>query len=236
MRQRLLAIFQRLYAAHGPQHWWPGDSPFEVVVGAILTQAAAWNNVERAIQNIKKINALSPQALHRLSRDELSRLVYPAGYYNAKASKLKALVEMLYREAGGSLEALLSRPTAELRRLLLSTHGVGPETTDSILLYAAERPVFVVDAYTRRLFSRLGLRPPKDDYASWQSLFMANLPADVALFNEYHALIVRHCKEVCRRQPRCDRCSLREICPTGLGAAPAATASPAAGGHPAMSP
>lgn len=225
MRERLLNIFHRLYDAYGPQHWWPRNSPFEVIIGAILTQAAAWSNVEKAIQNIKEANALSPQGLYSLPLDELARLVYSAGYYNAKATKIKAFVEMLYREAGSNLDALLSRPTAELRQLLLDTHGVGPETADSVLLYAAGRPVFVIDTYTRRLFSRLGLHPAKDDYASWQAMFMANLPADVGLFNEYHALIVCHSKEVCRKKPLCQRCLLQDICPVGRAAEHAITAA-----------
>lgn len=212
---RLLEIYRRLYAAYGPQRWWPGETPFEVVVGAILTQSAAWANVEKAIRNLKAAGALSPEGLARLSEGELAQLVYPAGYFNAKARKLKAFVALLFKRFDGDLEMLLAAPVEELRPLLLDTHGIGPETADSILLYAAGHPVFVIDAYTRRLFSRLGMTPGRDSYGSWQSLFMGNLEADAALFNEYHALIVRHGKEVCRRQPRCEVCPLLEGCPTG---------------------
>ena len=224
LSDRLLDVYDHLYDAYGPQHWWPGETPFEVIVGAILTQSAAWTNVEKAIANLKAVEALSPAGLARLSEEELARAVYPAGYFNAKARKLKALVEMVRASFGGELERMLTAPQEELRRQLLATHGIGPETADSILLYAAGRPVFVIDAYTRRLFSRLGLSPPHETYDSWQALFMSNLAADAPLFNEYHALIVRHGKEACRRQPRCPACPLLEDCPTGqarMGPGPA---------------
>jgi endonuclease-3 related protein len=213
--QRLLEIYRCLHDAYGPQHWWPGDTPFEVIVGAILTQSAAWANVEKAIANLKAAGALSPEGLARLSEGELARLVRPAGYFNAKARKLKAFVALLSERFDGGLERLLAAPVEELRPLLLATHGIGPETADSVLLYAAGQPVFVIDAYTRRLFSRLGMKPGRDSYDSWRALFMKNLEADAVLFNEYHALIVRHGKEVCRRQPRCEVCPLLEGCPTG---------------------
>jgi endonuclease-3 related protein len=215
LSHRFLEIYRRLYAAYGPQHWWPGETPFEVIVGAILTQSAAWANVEKAIAHLKGAGALSPEGLARLSEAELARLIYPAGYFNAKARKLKAFVTLLSQRFDGELERLLAAPVGELRPQLLATHGIGPETADSILLYAAGRPVFVIDAYTRRVFSRLGMTPSRDSYDSWQALFMENLEADAALFNEYHALIVRHGKEVCRRQPRCEVCPLLEGCPTG---------------------
>ena len=215
LSQSLLEIYRRLYATYGPQHWWPGETPFEVIVGAILTQSAAWANVEKAVANLKGAGALSPEGLARLSEGDLARLIYPAGYFNAKARKLKALVALLSQRFDGELERLLAVPVEELRSLLLATHGIGPETADSILLYAAGRPVFVIDAYTRRVFSRLGMTPSRDSYDSWQALFMENLEADAALFNEYHGLIVRHGKEVCRRQPRCEVCPLLEGCPTG---------------------
>ncbi len=221
---RLLDVYDRLYDAYGPQRWWPGETPFEVIVGAILTQSAAWTNVEKAIANLKAVEALSPAGLARLSDEELARSVDPAGYFNAKSRKLKAFVEMVRASFGGELERMLTAPQDELRRQLLATHGIGPETADSILLYAAGRPVFVIDAYTRRLFSRLGLSPRRETYDSWQALFMSSLTADATLFNEYHALIVRHGKEACRRQPRCPACPLLEGCPTGqarMGSGPA---------------
>ncbi|MBI2913963.1 MAG: hypothetical protein HYY03_08590 [Chloroflexi bacterium] len=215
LKDRLMDVYERLYAAYGPQHWWPGESPFEVIVGAVLTQSAAWPNVEKAIANLKAAGALSPQGLRRLREDGLARLVYPSGYFNAKARKLRAFVSLLFDRFGGDLDRLLAARAAELRPLLLATHGIGPETADSILLYAAGQPVFVVDAYTRRLFARLGLTPDRDTYDAWQRLFMDALPAAAPLFNEYHALIVRHGKDVCRREPRCGGCPLLSICPTG---------------------
>ena len=214
----LLEVYLRLHAAYGPQRWWPGETPFEVIVGAILTQSAAWTNVEKAIANLKVAGVLSPAGLARLDGAELARMVYPAGYFNAKARKLKAFVDMLRDRFGGNLERMLAAPAAELRPLLLSTHGIGPETADAILLYAAGRPVFVIDAYTRRLFSRLGIAPERDTYGAWRALFEANLEPDASLFNEYHALIVRHGKERCRRLPICDGCPLLAVCPTGMGA------------------
>jgi len=216
MKERLLEVHDRLLAAYGPQRWWPGDEdPFVVVVGAILTQTSAWANVERALSNLREAGLLSPAAIHAAPEEELAALVHPAGYFNAKARRLKAFVEMLYERFEGRLEGLLSLPADELRRVLLATHGIGPETADDIILYAAGRPVFVIDAYTRRILSRLGLRPGSEDYDGWQVLFMDVLPPDVALFNEYHALLVRHAKETCRKSPLCGGCVLLASCPTG---------------------
>ena len=199
-------------AHYGPQHWWPADSPFEVVVGAILTQSAAWVNVEKAIENLRAAGLLSPQGLLTVGLDELARLIYPAGYYNAKARKLKAFVEVLFDRHGGDLDALFGLPVPQLRQELRAIHGIGQETADSIILYAAEKPSFVIDAYTHRVFSRLGLEPAGDDYASWQGMFSEALPADVKLFKEYHALIDHHAKTVCRKVPLCPDCSLPAIC------------------------
>jgi endonuclease-3 related protein len=216
---RLMDIYNRLYAAYGPQHWWPGDSAFEVIAGAILTQSAAWTNVERALGNLKTAGALSPEGIDELPESELARLVRPSGYYNAKARKLKAFVGLLDREYGGELEGLLASPTDELRKALLGTHGIGPETADSILLYAGGRSVFVIDAYTRRAFSRLGFVPERDTYDGWQRLFTESLPSSAPLFNEYHALIVRLGKGACRKHPVCRACPLSSICPVGAVAA-----------------
>ncbi|HEV8573434.1 MAG TPA: endonuclease III domain-containing protein [Dehalococcoidia bacterium] len=208
------AVYDRLYSAYGPQHWWPGDSAFETIAGAILTQSASWANVEKALSNLKAAGALSPQGIAALSTGDLARLIHPSGYFNTKARKLKAFVGLLDERFSGDLDRMLESPTSELRAALLETHGIGPETADSIILYAANKPLFVIDAYTRRTFSRLGLVPERDSYDDWQALFMEELPADVSLFNEYHALIVRHAKDVCRKQPLCGRCPLLEICPT----------------------
>ncbi len=215
--ERLLDLYRRLYEAYGPQGWWPAQSPFEVMVGAILTQAAAWSNVERAIERLRAAGALSPQAILALPQEELAALVRPAGYFNAKARKLKALCRLIVEGFGGDVTAMLGHDPEELRKVLLDTYGIGPETADSILLYAAGRPYFVVDAYTVRLFRRLGMGPPSDRYHDWQAFFVARLPRDAALYNEFHALIVRHSKERCRARPRCLGCPVLEMCPTGQG-------------------
>jgi endonuclease-3 related protein len=211
----LLDIYHRLLACYGPQHWWPAEDAFEVIVGAILTQSAAWTNVEKAIANLKAAGALTPQALLAIPADELSTLIHACGYYNAKARKLKAFAERLHSRYGGDLKRLLDEDAVSLRQWLLHVHGIGEETADSIILYAAEKPVFVVDAYTRRILRRSGLAPSTDSYGAFQALFMENLPRDEALYNEYHALLVRHGKETCRPTPRCPQCCLRQVCPQG---------------------
>lgn len=208
----LQGIYSRLLARYGPQQWWPADSPFEVIVGAILTQSTNWQNVERAIENLKSHKALTPRRLHALSEEQLAQLIRPAGYFRQKAKRLKALVEHLYAHHQGNLNKMLAQPTEQLRSELLSIWGIGPETADSILLYAAQKPIFVVDAYTRRIFSRLGLVSAKISYEELQRLFMTQLPRSVKLFNEYHALIVRHAKEACRPKPICEQCALLSIC------------------------
>ena len=167
----LLEIYRRLFERYGPQHWWPGDSPFEVMVGAILTQSAAWQNVEKAISNLKNAGVMSPGALRNIPIDELAQLIHPCGYYNAKALKLKALVNWLGASCGDDLDKLFALDTDTLRQQFLAIHGIGPETADSILLYAGNKPVFVIDAYTRRIISRLGLTPEKDSYDAYQALF-----------------------------------------------------------------
>ncbi len=215
LQRQLMEVYHGLLSHYGPQHWWPGDSPFEVIVGAILTQSAAWGNVEKAINNLKAAGVWSPAALLETAEEELARLVYPAGYFNAKARKLKAFAVTLFERFGGDLQRLLATPWPELRPVLLRTHGIGPETADSIILYACGQPVFVVDAYTRRIMPRLGLQPEHDDYTSWQALFMDNLPSEVPLYNEYHALLVAHGKALCRKEPLCMTCPVLSTCPTG---------------------
>jgi endonuclease-3 related protein len=207
LKEKLLNIYHRLLERYGPQHWWPGEGPFEVMVGAVLTQSAAWTNVEKAIRNLREAGVLSPEALRRLSVSELAALIFPSGYYNAKALKLKALADYLGKYQD-DLERLFAVDTCQLRRELLGVHGIGEETADSVLLYAADRPVFVVDAYTRRIFGRVGLAPEKGSYTDYQGLFTESLPADAGLFNEYHALLVCLGKNVCRRRPLCQQCCL----------------------------
>jgi len=211
LEQRLLEIYQRLLSRYGPQNWWPADEPFEVVVGAILTQATSWKNVEKAIFNLKKADALRPAALRELELEELYQLIYPCGFYKVKALKLKAFANHL-AGYGDDLDRLFSQDLGELRQELLSIYGIGEETADSILLYAANKPVFVIDAYTRRIVSRLGLLPQASSYSALQSFFMENLPRNTSLYNEYHALLVRHGKETCRRAPLCQGCCLKDLC------------------------
>ena len=199
-------------AGYGPQYWWPAQEPFEVIVGAILTQSAAWRNVEKAIANLKAAKALSPEALRRLGLSEVATLIYPCGYYNAKALKLKSLASWLGKYYDDNLNKLFICNTDHLRQQLLSIHGIGQETADSIILYAAHKSVFVIDAYTRRVISRIGLAPASNSYIAYQALFMDNLPGDAGLFNEYHALLVCLAKDVCRRRPLCQQCCLNSIC------------------------
>jgi len=181
------------------------------MVGAILTQSAAWSNVDKAIVNLKTADALLPEAIRRLPLSELALIIRPCGYFNAKAVKLKALVGW-FGSHDDDIKNLHAVDTDSLRRELLAVHGIGQETADSILLYAAGKPVFVIDAYTRRIISRLGMSPQKDSYNDYQRLFTANLEADAALFNEYHALLVKLAKEACRKKPLCKQCCLNDIC------------------------
>jgi endonuclease-3 related protein len=208
---RLLRIFQRLHAAYGPQHWWPGDTPFEVMVGAVLTQNTAWTNVEKAIANLKTLGRLRAGVIVDLPLPQLALLLKPSGYFNIKAARLRSFCAWLLQQGG--VAKLARRDTLHLREALLDVHGVGPETADDILLYAFTRPVFVIDAYTRRLFARLGLIVGTESYEQLRSGFETALGADVALFNEYHALIVHHAKDVCRPRPRCGQCCLARGCP-----------------------
>jgi endonuclease-3 related protein len=206
---RLLALYRALFRAYGPQKWWPGDSPFEVMVGAVLTQNTAWGNVEKAIKNLKGAGALRASRFRSLPHRSLAALIRPSGYYTVKARRLANLMSFLGDRYGGSVPRMRRDDPARLREGLLSVNGIGPETADAIALYAAGHPAFVVDAYTKRIFSRHGLVPENAGYHEVQQLFLQNLPADARLFNEYHALIVRLGKEHCRkRSPRCDRCPL----------------------------
>ncbi len=206
--QVLLNTYQKLSAYYGPQHWWPAEEPFEVIVGAILTQSAAWTNVEKAIANLKKAGALTPKTLRKLPSEQIASLIYPSGYYNVKARKLKTFVNWLGRRYGDNLSNLFNNNIDDLREQLLTVYGIGEETADSIILYAADKPVFVIDAYTRRVLNRLGLKPPTETYDAYQTFFMEHLPADSKLFNEYHALLVCLGKDVCRKNPVCERCCL----------------------------
>jgi endonuclease-3 related protein len=217
-RERLSGIFRRLSECFGPQFWWPGESPFEVMIGAILTQSASWHNVEMAITSLKKAAMLSPPALREMPPGELARYIHSSGYYNAKAKKLKALADWL-GIYGDDLHKAFAGGLDEKRRELLGIHGIGPETADSILLYAAGKPVFVIDAYTRRIIDRVGIAPAENSYSAYQRLFTSNLEARSAYFNEYHALLVKLGKDVCRKKPLHGGCCIRQLCDLGRSAA-----------------
>jgi len=210
--QALRDIYHRLIAHYGPQHWWPAQEPVEVILGAILTQSAAWTNAEKALARLREAGALSLEALRRLSLPRVAELIRPCGYYNAKALKLKSLAHWLGERYHDDLSRLFANDIGVIREQLLSIHGIGPETADSIILYAGDKPTFVIDAYTRRILERIGLAPAAGSYSAYQSLFMDNLPADAQLFNEYHALLVCLGKDVCRKHPVCHRCCLNGIC------------------------
>lgn len=204
-------IYETLRETFGPQHWWPGDSAFEVMVGAILTQNTNWQNVEKAINRLKKRRALAPGRMGAVEAEELQDLIRPAGYYRQKAARLKRLVWWLGEACDGDLELLKDWPTDELRRELVGLRGIGPETADSILLYALDRPVFVVDTYTKRITARHGLVEPECGYYELQRLFEDHLPEDLELYRDYHAQLVQVGKDYCRRKPRCRRCPVRDV-------------------------
>lgn len=216
---QLAVYYDALFRALGPQHWWPGRTRFEVIVGAILTQNTSWSNVERAIAALRREKLLSPAAIERIPLSRLARLIRSSGYFRQKARKLKEFVKFLRQEYEGSLDKFFAAPTAQLREQLLGVHGIGPETADSILLYAGQHPVFVVDAYTRRILERHHLLRGKESYEDIRSLFEQNLPPDASLFNEYHALLVHVGKHFCqKRQPDCEKCPLRPFLPAPVEA------------------
>jgi len=204
----LTTIYNLLHAAFGPQHWWPAATPFEVMTGAILTQNAAWPNVERAIANLKRARKLTPKAILALSDRELQRLIKPSGFFRVKAKRLRSFVDYFTTRYQGSIARMQREPLARLRPELLRVHGIGPETADSILLYALNQPSFVIDAYTRRILERHGLTTRKARYDDVRAVFENRLPHRVRLFNEYHALFVRLAKTHCRPKPRCAGCPL----------------------------
>jgi endonuclease-3 related protein len=210
----LREYYDALLEAHGEQHWWPAETPFEVVLGAILVQNTSWINVERAIANLRQAGLLSPAALEKTSRAKLARLIRPSGYFRQKARKVQEFLRFVRREYNGSLSAMLRTPTVRLRVELLGIHGIGPETADSILLYAGNHPVFVADAYARRILERHGLIHGKESYEELRGLFERSLPNDASLFNEYHALIVHIGKHHCRsRVALCSNCALGRFLP-----------------------
>lgn len=208
----LIEAYDRLCKKFGPQKWWPGDTPFEIIVGAILTQNTNWKNVEKAVANLKRDGLLSARKLLGLCPSTLANLIRPAGYFRVKTKRLRNFLSFFYNDFGGKISALSSGNLHDLRGQLLSVNGIGPETADSILLYALGKPVFVVDAYTKRILSRHYLVPEETTYDEMQQFFMDNLPHEVKLFNEYHALLVKCGKDFCRpKNPRCKECPLNGL-------------------------
>lgn len=211
-RERLLEIYQLLFDHFGPQHWWPGETPIEIAVGAVLTQNTSWSNVERAIANLKAAGCLDACTLHELGMEQLETLIRPAGYFRVKAKRLRNFTTWLCDCYGGEMQSLAEIPTARLREELLDISGIGPETADSILLYALNRPVFVVDTYTARVMVRHSLIAPEGlDYHQLQDLFTSNLEPNAALFNEFHALLVMAGKDYCKPTPKCPLCPLNPL-------------------------
>ncbi|AZK59750.1 endonuclease III domain-containing protein [Candidatus Desulforudis audaxviator] len=213
MQGFLLDVYERLYAHYGPRHWWPAESAFEVIVGAILTQQVSWRNVEKAIANLKARDSLSVEGILALPHAELGLLIRPTRYYNQKTQRLKDVCLVIREDFGGDTGLFLQQEPGALRRRLLAVRGIGKETADSILLYAAGRPVFVIDHYTHRILKRLGLAHGGESYDQLQHLFEAHLPLNAALFNEYHALLVTHGHRLCLKTgPRCPECPLSDLC------------------------
>ena len=212
---RLTEIYDRLYAAYGPQKWWPGETPFEVLVGAVLVQNTAWRNVERALANLREQGLMTPRKLYALAPEDLAEHIRSAGYFRLKAQRLRNLLKLIVERYDGSLAALFDQDVESLRRELLTVKGVGPETADSIVLYAAGLPSFVVDTYTHRILSRHGWIQPEADYHQLKEHFESQLPDDVPLYNEFHALLVRVGHHHCRKTPNCEGCPLAELLPPG---------------------
>jgi endonuclease-3 related protein len=207
----LMDIYQRLYKTYGPRHWWPGETPFEVMVGAILTQNTSWRNVEKAIQHLKDKGVLNAEGIHQLRKSQLAPLIRSSGYYRIKAERLKVFVNFLFENYDGNINRMRREKLETLRKKLLQIKGIGPETADSILLYGLKKAIFVVDAYTKRVLSRHGMISESVSYGEIQRLFMNHLPVDERLFNEYHALLVHLGKTLCKKVPRCDICPLNSI-------------------------
>ena len=206
-----MKIYRALFKAYGPRHWWPGETPFEVMVGAILTQNTSWRNVEKAIGHLKEKRVLKTEGIYKLRKSKLASLIKSSGYYRIKADRLKSFVNFLFEGYNGDIEKMREESVEELRRKLLGVRGIGPETADSILLYGLKKPIFVVDAYTKQILSRHRIISEKASYEEIQGLFMNHLPLDERLFNEYHALFVHLGKTLCKKIPKCDICPLRGI-------------------------
>ena len=203
-------VYRCLFKHYGEQNWWPGDTPFEIMVGAILAQNTSWVNVEKAITNLKVADCLDPDAIVILPHDDLARMLRPSGYFNIKSRRLRAFCEWL--QAQGGEQVVAGYETEAMRDALLQVNGVGPETADDMVLYAFHRPVFIIDGYTRRLFSRLGIIAGDEGYEALRSLFEITLEGTAELYNQYHALIVTHGKNVCKAKPQCHTCIFKDKC------------------------
>ena len=209
--KKLIKIYQKLYSSIGPRHWWPGDSPFEVIIGAILTQNTSWKNVEIAIRALKEKNLLDPLKLYGVGDKLLANTIKSSGFFNIKARRIKTFMSFLFENYQGSLEKMFSEGLTPLREKLLKINGIGPETADSILLYAGGKPIFVVDAYTKRILARHNLISKTASYSEIQELFMENLKKDAGMFNEYHALLVYTGKYFCKKRPNCENCPMKGL-------------------------
>lgn len=211
VRRRLLRLYEELYRSFGPQYWWPARTKFEIIVGAILTQNTAWSNVEKAIKNLAKEKLLNPRSLKDIKKKRLAHLIRPSGYYNIKADRLKNFTKFLFKRYGGRLKEMFSQDALVLRQELLRVNGLGRETVDSILLYAGRKPIFIVDAYTKRILVRHNIIAGDSGYDDIQRLFIDNLPLDELLFGEYHALLVKLAKDICKKEPKCNICPVKKI-------------------------
>lgn len=209
--KKLLQIYKALLSAIGPRHWWPADSPFEVIIGAILTQNTSWKNVEKAIEALKEKNLLDPIRIYNLDEKPLAKIIKSSGFFNIKAKRIKNFLDFLFEHHQGSLKKMFSENAHSLRETILKINGIGPETADSILLYAGEKPFFVVDTYTKRILSRHNLISKTAGYDEIQELFMKNLKKEVPMFNEYHALLVYIGKYFCKRVPNCEKCPMKGL-------------------------
>lgn len=210
-RKILQVLYERLYRSIGPLHWWPADSPFEVIIGAILTQNTAWTNVEKAVQALKEKNLLHPRRLYTIREKTLAEAIRSSGFFNLKAQRIRSFLRFFFKQYRGDMGRMFSEETGILREQMLQINGLGPETVDSILLYAGGKPVFVVDAYTRRILFRHGLISENASYEEIQKLFMENLEGDARLFNEYHALLVHVGKHFCKPRQKCGSCPLKGL-------------------------
>lgn len=208
-------LYRRLSIHYGPQQWWPSDTYFEMILGAILTQSTSWTNAEKALNNLRQLGLLDPHRMSELPIDNLASLLRPSGYFNQKSLKVKAFVDHLRNHYNNDLASFLAQKPDKLRTELLSIYGIGEETADDILLYAAGQPFFVIDAYTKRILGRMGIRPQDDSYGAWQSLFHTSLLRNSDNYNEYHALLVAHGKETCQRNPKCKDCCILDLCKFG---------------------